>query len=97
MHNLKVLARLPINPEISAVCDKGLIELFEGNWLEPVADILEKSLITNNVYTGRQWNSSRLEKLMVLILKNNTISFLQNQGLFFQRSRKTVCIMAKTD
>lgn len=44
MHNLKVLARLPINPEISAVCDKGLIELFEGNWLEPVADILEKSL-----------------------------------------------------
>ncbi len=29
-HNLKVLAKLPVNPKISAACDKGMIELFDG-------------------------------------------------------------------
>lgn len=40
-HHLKVLAKLPIDPSISAACDKGLIELFEGNWLDSLADELE--------------------------------------------------------
>ena len=40
-HNLKVLAKLPIDPKISAACDKGMIELFDGNWLDPVAEVLE--------------------------------------------------------
>lgn len=42
-HSLKVLAKLPIDPKISAACDKGMIELFEGNWLDPVAKIIENS------------------------------------------------------
>ncbi|MPW25639.1 P-loop NTPase [Alkalibaculum sp. M08DMB] len=41
-HNLKVLAKLPIDPKISAACDKGMIELYDGNWLEPVVEIIEK-------------------------------------------------------
>ncbi|KPU43484.1 antiporter inner membrane protein [Oxobacter pfennigii] len=41
-HNLKVLAKLPIDPEISAACDNGMIEFIEGGWFEPVAKILEK-------------------------------------------------------
>jgi Mrp family chromosome partitioning ATPase len=41
-HNLKVLAKLPVNPKISAACDKGMIELFDGDWLDPVARVLEK-------------------------------------------------------
>jgi len=41
MYNLKVLAKLPIDPRIAKACDKGAIELFEGDWLDPVADILE--------------------------------------------------------
>ncbi|MGI6705955.1 MAG: P-loop NTPase [Clostridia bacterium] len=41
-HHLQVLAKLPIDPKISAACDKGLIELFDGNWLDPVADRLEE-------------------------------------------------------
>ena len=41
-HKLKVLAKLPIAPKISAACDKGMIELFEGDWLNPVAKILEE-------------------------------------------------------
>lgn len=39
-HKLKVLAKLPIDSRIAAACDRGLIELFEGNWLDPVAQIL---------------------------------------------------------
>ncbi|HHU91424.1 MAG TPA: Mrp/NBP35 family ATP-binding protein [Clostridiaceae bacterium] len=39
-HNLKVLAKLPIDPKISAACDKGMIELFDGNWFDPVSKIL---------------------------------------------------------
>ncbi|TAH74860.1 MAG: ATP-binding protein [Anaerolineaceae bacterium] len=40
-HSLRVLAKLPIDPKISEACDKGLIELFDGNWLDSVAKILE--------------------------------------------------------
>ena len=39
-HDLKVLGKIPIDPKLSAVCDKGMIELFEGNWLDSVADLL---------------------------------------------------------
>lgn len=41
-YNLKVLAKLPVDHKISAACDKGMIELFEGDWLEPVVKALEK-------------------------------------------------------
>ncbi|WP_019850076.1 Mrp/NBP35 family ATP-binding protein [Desulfitobacterium sp. PCE1] len=41
-HNLKVLAKLPIEPKIAAACDQGTIELFEGNWFDPAAEVLEK-------------------------------------------------------
>ena len=35
-------AKLPIDPLLSAACDKGMIEMFDGNWLEPIADAIEK-------------------------------------------------------
>ena len=41
-HNLKVLAKLPIDPKIATACDKGMIELFDGDWFESIAEILEK-------------------------------------------------------
>ena len=41
IHDLEVLAKLPIDPRIAAACDRGAIELFDGDWLDPVADILE--------------------------------------------------------
>lgn len=41
-HNLKVLAKLPVDPKISAAGDRGMIELFDGDWFEPVAKILEQ-------------------------------------------------------
>lgn len=43
-HKLKVLAKLPINSKISTACDRGMIELFDGDWLEPVAAILEEKI-----------------------------------------------------
>ena len=42
VHNLKVLAKIPIDPKIAAACDKGMIELFNGNWIEPVGEMLEQ-------------------------------------------------------
>lgn len=41
-HNLEVLARLPIDPEIASACDTGTIEGFDRHWLEPAARALEK-------------------------------------------------------
>lgn len=38
---LKVVGKLPIDPKLAAACDKGAIELFEGDWLKEAADLLE--------------------------------------------------------
>ena len=43
-HNTKVLAQLPIDPSLASLCDKGVIELFEGDYLERAADTIEKIL-----------------------------------------------------
>lgn len=40
-YNLKVLAKIPINPSIAAACDKGAIELYDGSWLDGTADLIE--------------------------------------------------------
>lgn len=36
-------ARIPINPDFAHQVDSGLIELFEGDWLEKMADSLEEA------------------------------------------------------
>jgi len=41
-YDIKHFAKLPINPKLAAACDKGMIELFEGEWLDQLADIVEK-------------------------------------------------------
>lgn len=40
-HGLDVLGKLPIDPKLAAACDKGMIELFEGDWLDDAAKKLE--------------------------------------------------------
>lgn len=40
--DIPVLARLPINPELAYQCDKGVIELFEGDYMTAAADAVEK-------------------------------------------------------
>ena len=38
---LEVLGKLPINSKLAAACDKGLIELYEGDWLDEAVKKLE--------------------------------------------------------
>ena len=40
-NGLKVLGKLPLNPEIAGAGDRGVIELFEGGWLDGAADLVE--------------------------------------------------------
>ena len=41
-HNIPVVCKLPINPDIAAKCDRGAAEEYEGEWLDPMIDFLEK-------------------------------------------------------
>ena len=43
-YNTSVLAKLPIDPNLASLCDKGVIELFEGDYMERAADSIEKLL-----------------------------------------------------
>ncbi len=40
-HGLKVLSSLPLDPRLSARCDEGTIEEYEGDWLEDTAKMIE--------------------------------------------------------
>ncbi|MBR3692512.1 MAG: Mrp/NBP35 family ATP-binding protein [Clostridia bacterium] len=37
-YGLEVIGKLPIDPKLAAACDAGLIELFDGNWLDAAAE-----------------------------------------------------------
>ena len=43
-HGIKNIARLPIDPELAKVCDNGLVELFEGDWLDKLSDKIEEDV-----------------------------------------------------
>lgn len=38
--NLKVLGKIPFDSKLAAACDKGMIELFEGDWLKCGEELL---------------------------------------------------------
>ena len=39
---LPVLGKLPMEPKLAAACDRGAIELFEGDWLDQAAALIEE-------------------------------------------------------
>ena len=41
-YNLRILGRLPVDPRLAKSCDKGAIELYDGNWLDNATEIIEK-------------------------------------------------------
>ena len=41
-HNISTISKLPINPDLATLVDKGEIEKFEGDWLDNMMDMLEK-------------------------------------------------------
>lgn len=40
-HQLPVLGKLPFTAALSGACDRGAVELFEGDWLDYAADVVE--------------------------------------------------------
>lgn len=43
-HGIKHIAKVPIDPGFASACDRGEIENFKGNWLDIIAESLEKGL-----------------------------------------------------
>ena len=41
-HSLPLLGQIPIDPTLSKECDTGVIELFNENWLDGAADVIER-------------------------------------------------------
>jgi Mrp family chromosome partitioning ATPase len=41
-YNLRILGRLPVDTRLAKSCDKGAIELYDGNWLDNATEIIEK-------------------------------------------------------
>jgi len=39
-YGIETTTKIPINPKLAAACDKGMIELFDGDWLDKIADLL---------------------------------------------------------
>ena len=37
-YNIPLTAQLPIDPKLAGGIDKGMIELFNGDWLDKIAD-----------------------------------------------------------
>ena len=37
---IPLAAKLPLDPALAAACDAGRVEMFDGTWLEPVADAI---------------------------------------------------------
>ena len=40
-HSIDTICRLPINPKVAAGSDAGMIELFDGDWLDALSDKIE--------------------------------------------------------
>lgn len=40
-YGIKTTAQIPINPKLAAACDAGMLELFDGDWLDGVVDMLK--------------------------------------------------------
>ncbi|MBE7015200.1 MAG: Mrp/NBP35 family ATP-binding protein [Ruminococcaceae bacterium] len=39
-YGIEEVAKIPINPKLAAACDKGMVELFAGDWLSGLADVI---------------------------------------------------------
>ena len=44
-HELELLGRLPVEPKLAAAVDAGMIELFDGSWLDHTADVIETMVL----------------------------------------------------
>jgi len=42
-HSIDTIAKLPLNPAIAELCDKGLVELYDGDYLKNIVEKIEKT------------------------------------------------------
>lgn len=40
-NGIELTAKLPMDPRLAAACDRGMIEMFDGDWLEGIADAVQ--------------------------------------------------------
>lgn len=40
-NGIDIVAKMPINPKLAAACDAGMIELYEGDWLDAITKKIE--------------------------------------------------------
>lgn len=45
-HTVNMIAKMPIDQTVATACDNGMIELFDGNWLDEIAEMIGKTLET---------------------------------------------------
>ncbi len=43
-YGISNVAKIPVDPKLSAAVDAGMIEMFEGDWLDELADAVEKAM-----------------------------------------------------
>lgn len=43
-YKIPMVAKIPINPKLAAACDKGMIELYDGDWLDQFSNTIESML-----------------------------------------------------
>jgi Mrp family chromosome partitioning ATPase len=43
-HSIDTIAKLPLNPAIAELCDKGLVEMFDGDPLKNIVEKIEKEI-----------------------------------------------------
>jgi Mrp family chromosome partitioning ATPase len=41
-HHIKTISKLPLNPAFAELCDKGLVEMFDGDFLNDIVNQIEK-------------------------------------------------------
>ncbi|MBC3795770.1 iron-sulfur cluster carrier protein MrpORP [Acetobacterium tundrae] len=78
-HGIDLIAKMPIDTALAGACDKGMIELFDGTWLDHIADTLEMNgekkmkiavASDNGLVTG---HFGHCESFMIFDVENNKI------------------------
>ncbi|HHT77193.1 MAG TPA: P-loop NTPase [Clostridiaceae bacterium] len=73
-YGLDILARIPLDTRIATACDKGLIEFFTVDWLDQVAERLEKSLEEKDMKTSSATLGGKGKKIIAVAAENKKVT-----------------------
>jgi Mrp family chromosome partitioning ATPase len=63
-YNIDTIVKLPIESKLAAAMDKGMIELYDGNWLDNLSEKIEQ-LVKENIKTEKNANNVNAMKIAV--------------------------------